>query len=1017
MQVLELIQSMANISLGEASEDDVKRQKRDELEADTKFWLADFKTIASFFGTTYSDNDSWDGTDGQITDSEIAFVATALSERLNAMPRVNPLVQLHGCTLTIEQCIESLKTRQFELPTLMSGYESELLAQAGKFYHPRALKEIVFPPCKNGKECVALVHRGYIKSLLPKWQGCILTQLMFPEEYRALIKEGLQPCIIRPCILCVRQRMSEFVTLRRSDNRVKVDDMCLVQMYKNLSDCHGGYCSQYLLKPKPGVFEGFLDFLCKDRLDLLSVYVDDYNRIHIDQSALVWKGGSSSSSSSSSIESPSGLTPNIGETVQSFRKRSDNEARRQQFHSIPMSIGPMYKKWHDMALSLRDNPRSALSLYVQSKKLYGVGVAFDISAPFHVHGVEPEFESAVKGLCRDSLDGMCETECEDRCIDMHTMLSFVAFGTGSRVERNSLTMVVRKVIPQRCQTRKFNDKIKELARNPHQSVFRAIRRCVYMSLSGNMRDVGSASKPSAEDRYRLMATFLSDREDMVEISRIVLVECPQLVIFSLRELMNRCIEQDIAMKRGMSFDQGSFSQCVRKAMDVVRIHAHSLIIDARRVLAGETVDMTRPKYIYAAFSQAHRHILRIGSSGVQLSFMDVVYGVGGSVYNRSICKAKRSKRKPDRVRSVVESIKECKRYITDRMAECMQMAVVITGCYGLKSEATLLQFLVLFGVPPHMMRLLDKIREKYYAGVISKRVLQAFIKRMCVKFPFIGACVSLMSCIWKRSRMVDIYELPASYAKYQMDAISHHYKSVGDTIGIGVIPVELCCISYCSVCNTVYSLLCKEKDTYKQRYRHGYRDMLVDYDTLKGYCNRHHTCYFPYRTCADTEVRSLFALGKAIRINRQIIILCPGEKCGRPMVVDVNHSSYTERGFVCAVCTASLKATKTAAFVYSCSKLTCCVCYKENIPPSSSVFVLHGGVVCGKHYTEPMSDYVSSLTTETTPTLAVCVSQILEFIKQHKPVKAVRQPRAGTPKKPKKPKKSRVSKKSSNSLK
>lgn len=139
---------------------------------------------------------------------------------------------------------------------------------------------------------------------------------MFPPEYEIFLKTGATPVGTRPCILCCRYLLVDYVLmcrellmLGRQGNIVPCEDQPwtmketqIMQIYYNSMDVINGYYNQYCIIPNAR--EPLIQPLVQlNRLSLKGYKFK--NRWMIDQSAIVWKA-------------PSAPVPLLGESVQRF---------------------------------------------------------------------------------------------------------------------------------------------------------------------------------------------------------------------------------------------------------------------------------------------------------------------------------------------------------------------------------------------------------------------------------------------------------------------------------------------------------------------------------------------------------------------------------------------------------------------------------------------------------------------------------------------------------------------------
>ena len=219
--------------------------------------------------------------------SEFRFIMSRLMRPNFSVSLEGPL----GPTLNDQELLhhalrEGREDRRLLLPVLTASFESRLLAESGTFPLAPGGRTVSYPPCRWGAECVGMTEKidGF-----PAGRGAVLTALMFPTEYEALLSHGRAPGNPRPCILCCRYYSTDYV-LTLQPNYARVDGVhpYVVQCYRNLVDEPDGYLGQCVLKPSTTRFEGFVDPIATFRRSFLRAVRDPQQngRWVIDQSAM-----------------------------------------------------------------------------------------------------------------------------------------------------------------------------------------------------------------------------------------------------------------------------------------------------------------------------------------------------------------------------------------------------------------------------------------------------------------------------------------------------------------------------------------------------------------------------------------------------------------------------------------------------------------------------------------------------------------------------------------------------------
>ena len=248
-----------------------------------------------------------------------------LQARLEALPQ--PMYYPRELTMQMshDQMLSTLRQRQQYLPLLTATLEDALLQEAGVFGGRD------FPACVNGERCESFRWCCRVQGsekIIPElnnsnsYKGFACTSIMFQEEYDAFIADGTIPNCRRPCVLCARVTLCDFVMLMRSQKCTTAADdditttstggglVLLVtrqpvyQLYRNLVDCEEGYFMHSVLLPKPE--EAIIDPVVRPCISAMVLERDTTTgRRRYKQNAIRWKA-------------PEQSQPRIGESVSHF---------------------------------------------------------------------------------------------------------------------------------------------------------------------------------------------------------------------------------------------------------------------------------------------------------------------------------------------------------------------------------------------------------------------------------------------------------------------------------------------------------------------------------------------------------------------------------------------------------------------------------------------------------------------------------------------------------------------------
>lgn len=235
----------------------------------------------------------------------VPWADTMFQQKLAALPRAEYYFRSVTTRLSHNDLIKGLRQRQVELPLLRSDYEMGIMAEAGTFVvNAETGEKRTYPACFYGSECVTN------KFSIPDPQGVgkfISMALVYPEEMEALRAQGVAAVSIRPCVLCCRKRLMDYVLWMREVSMssessqamaaeggtaaaVKNENGALApvyQLFRNTMDCHGGYFRDYMLIPRAD--ECIVDPICMFTCSPLKLLKLPNGRRCVDQRIMMWK--------------------------------------------------------------------------------------------------------------------------------------------------------------------------------------------------------------------------------------------------------------------------------------------------------------------------------------------------------------------------------------------------------------------------------------------------------------------------------------------------------------------------------------------------------------------------------------------------------------------------------------------------------------------------------------------------------------------------------------------------------
>jgi hypothetical protein len=257
----------------------------------------------------------------------IPWQLAAFTEKINLLPVPN--WYFNDSTMDNKQLMEQNQKNQdtinsllrkgvYELPLQTTVIENELLTEAGEWPHAKRPNDAkyFFPACCLNLKCI-----GQSTEIIGKLKGLTspikFTQVMYVEEYQKLLQTNSTAHIPpRPCVLCCRYLLGDWVTFLRANSMEGKNSIQKIhygfeyksqqvhQFYRNPQDCVKGYAKQFMLAAKPK--EPIIESIVTLNLSLLECKLHPATgRRYIDQSALFYQP----------IPIPK---PKIGENLQNF---------------------------------------------------------------------------------------------------------------------------------------------------------------------------------------------------------------------------------------------------------------------------------------------------------------------------------------------------------------------------------------------------------------------------------------------------------------------------------------------------------------------------------------------------------------------------------------------------------------------------------------------------------------------------------------------------------------------------
>src|SRR5205085_11334140 len=162
------------------------------------------------------------------------------------------------------------------------------------------------------------------------------------------------------------------------------------------------------------------------------------------------------------------------------------------------------------------------------------------------------------------------------------------------------------------------------------------------------------------------------------------------------------------------------------------------------------------------------------------------------------------------------------------------------------------------------------------------------------KWPYTRALLQSFAVLWKRYREIEFHPLPLHYLQNQVQAIRGRF-ALGPR---QQIPLEVCFLTVCRVCEHIYSIYNEYGETsYQASECFGYLGVRTDLQTGRMICRRDVAAHADF-PC--TELSELLILGQEVRFKKKRMIICPQPKCGMFCVLHDDPLHYNEYGFICS---------------------------------------------------------------------------------------------------------------------
>ncbi len=544
-----------------------------------------------------------------------------------------------------------------------------------------------------------------------------------------------------------------------------------------------------------------------------------------------------------------------------------------------------------------------------------------------------------------------------------------------------LHYLISKVLPQRCQGRKFSVvAIRGIMDN--NKVAKQLQELVLCSLLGNYSVSDPTSRPPSAIRDALFKLLRSSVPGQPSAFLLMLLQhCRSIVMYCLREQVVFNVDEHPAVKSQIEplVHFNAFKHIVRDAMSVLRDYI-------RRMLSTPGSSLHEATFKGAAVDEDSRFIKEIAFlvQPFDAALLKISYRRPKQSFRQfllSVCNRETSD----------ESEEELPRLVTPKeIAALRELAERISHWrFGQLSE--MVRWLCHFRVSATVSDLIGTLMQHHHSGTCSLDRLKHYLLELQRIDPRAFQLLQIAAELIQDTQRVKLFaRLPIHYIKSQIDACQDRFgmRSKNELDPAGSVLSHLFTFIYCDVCWTVYSLLADSKSVYKQDYSYGTRDAVADFQTGELYCQRgRHT----HRgSCHKQPLKKVLLLGNVLLVNGSMVALCGQKQCGRAFVI--NSDCVTNaRGRCCVYC--SQKNTPSSAsfnellvyYTQHSSHMRRCTVCSTPLQKTSEIHVYpHRSYVCRKHHSNALAQYVNQLVTveddETSITREEMEASIVQFV-------------------------------------
>lgn len=552
----------------------------------------------------------------------------------------------------------------------------------------------------------------------------------------------------------------------------------------------------------------------------------------------------------------------------------------------------------------------------------------------------------------------------------------------STTNRSPICMILSKTIVQRCMTRKFGSVcLHQFKQDGGNDTKIKVRQLVLCSFLGNYIHADPASRPCRAVRdilYNRLGGYTSSEATDKWFFKFFHL-CSHVIVFALRDYLVEALHDNPSMSHHFNcltnFNVGaeSFSGVTMAAMDAVR-----------RFLSENQFLLSQSDTSDELFIQLNQLILPFHQKLLNISYKRMNASI---IFNLISCRKAlpmvpmpgdgsiAAVQESDDLMDVADILEldlhqeesdifDIRSYITAHQMSALRAVVerVAPLEFGLMTRCV--SFFVCFGVEWSSVKYIFRLLQDIHEGNIGPTEQVYWLKKLVQQDPHAYTLLQVTAELLREAQGIRVAStLPMHHWVNQMDAVRTRFGLKGTPY----------CISssmyfyFCSVCDTIYSLLVEFNSPYKQQYVYGLRGAVVEYSTDRCYCYR--SVENHRGKCQDQPLQQVPLLGKILQFNNKYIMLCPQRGCGMPMVLNTLECMFTSRGPACAICTRAYRAKAEKPFSlrqksleFHC--LRCGVGNKKKLTMVNSYLYPKGVVLCNVHHFAALQKYIEKMYNE-----------------------------------------------------